>query len=78
MTTQNPSNILRLHPKLSAWRFCIMCYPLSFRQVEGILHEPEIDICPETVWFWVGQVVQNLLKKFERRGWTNIQIGNDI
>jgi len=55
-----------------------MCYPLSFRQVEGILHEPEIDICPETVWFWVGQVVQNLLKKFERRGWTNIQIGNDI
>ena len=32
-----------------------MCYPLSFRQVEGILHEPEIDICPETVWFWVDE-----------------------
>ena len=30
-------------------------YPLSFRQVEDILHERRIDICHETVWFWVDQ-----------------------
>ena len=28
-------------------------YPLSFRQVEGILNERGIDICHETVRFWV-------------------------
>ena len=28
-------------------------YPLSFRQVEEILHERGIDICHETVRFWV-------------------------
>ena len=28
-------------------------YPLSFRQVEDILHERGVDICHETVWFWV-------------------------
>ena len=28
-------------------------YPLSFRQVEDILHERGVDICYETVRFWV-------------------------
>jgi putative transposase len=28
-------------------------YPLSYRQVEDILHERGIDICHETVWFWI-------------------------
>ena len=28
-------------------------YPLSFRQVEDILHERGVDICHETVRFWV-------------------------
>jgi len=30
-------------------------YPLSFRQVEDILHERGIDICHETVRFWVNR-----------------------
>jgi putative transposase len=30
-----------------------MRYPLSFRQVEDILHERGVDICHETVRFWV-------------------------
>jgi len=30
-------------------------YPLSFRQVENILHERGIDICHETVRFWVNR-----------------------
>ena len=29
--------------------------PLSFRQVEDILHERGIDICHETVRFWVNR-----------------------
>jgi putative transposase len=28
-------------------------YPLSIRQVEDILHERGVDICHETVRFWV-------------------------
>ena len=30
-------------------------YPLSFRQVEDILHERGIDICHGTVRFWVNR-----------------------
>ena len=30
-------------------------YPLSFRQVEDILHGRGIDICHETVRFWVNR-----------------------
>ena len=30
-------------------------YPLSYRQVEDILYERGIDICHETVRFWVGR-----------------------
>lgn len=42
-------------------------YPLSFRQVEDILHERGIDICHETVRFWVnrfgGQFAKEIRKK---------------
>ena len=31
-------------------------YPLSFRQVEDILHERGVDICHETVRFWVERL----------------------
>ena len=42
-------------------------YPLSFRQVEDILHERGVDICHETVRFWVerfgskfaGEILKN-------------------
>jgi len=30
-------------------------YPLSYRQVEDTLHERGIDICHETVRFWIGR-----------------------
>jgi len=30
-------------------------YPLSFREVEIILHERGIDVCYETVHYWVGR-----------------------
>jgi len=34
-------------------------YPLSFRQVEDILHERGIDICHEAVRFWVNVRARN-------------------
>ena len=53
-------------------------YPLSLRQVEDILHERGIDICHETVRFWVDRFGSKFAKKFERRGWVNTQAGNGI
>lgn len=32
-----------------------MRYPLSLRQVEGLLHERGIDLCHEMVWSWWNQ-----------------------
>jgi len=29
-----------------------VCFPLSLRNVEGLLHERGVDICHETVRFW--------------------------
>jgi putative transposase len=54
MTTQNPFKYFKTSPKII--RLAVMYYvryPLSFRQVEDILHERGIDICHETVRFWV-------------------------
>ena len=38
-------------------------YPLSFRQVEDILHERGIDICHETVRFWVDRFGSKFAKE---------------
>ena len=41
-------------------------YPLSLRQVEDILHERGIDICHETVRYWIdklGSIIAKDLKK---------------
>jgi putative transposase len=54
MTTQNPFKYFKNSPEII--RLAVMYYiryPLSFRQVEDILHERGVDICHETVRFWV-------------------------
>ena len=59
MTTQNLFKYFKTSPEII--RLVVMYYiryPLSFRQVEDILHERGVDICHETVRFWV-----------ERFGW---------
>ena len=41
-------------------------YPLSLRQVEDILHDRGIDVCHETVRYWVdklGSIIAKDLKK---------------
>ncbi|MEJ6709856.1 MAG: IS6 family transposase, partial [Amylibacter sp.] len=54
MTTQNPFKYFKTSPEII--RLAVMYYiryPLSFCQVEDILHERGVDICHETVRFWV-------------------------
>ena len=42
-------------------------YPLSFRQVEDILHERGIDICHETVRFWVDRFGAKFAKEIRKK-----------
>jgi len=54
MTTCSPFKYFKTSPEII--RLAVMYYiryPLSFRQVEDILHERGVDICYETVRFWV-------------------------
>jgi putative transposase len=53
MTAHNPFKYFKTSPKII--RLAVMYYiryPLSFRQVEDLLHERGIDISHETVRFW--------------------------
>jgi len=40
-----------------------VCYPLSYRQVEDILSERGIDICHESIRFWVNRFGGAFAKK---------------
>ena len=54
MSKQNPFKYFKTSPEII--RLAVMYYvryPLSYRQVEDILHERGIDICHETVRYWV-------------------------
>jgi putative transposase len=54
MTAKNIFKYFKTSPEII--RLAVMYYvryPLSFRQVEDILHDRGIDICHETVRFWV-------------------------
>ena len=42
-------------------------YQLSFRQVEDILHERGIDICHETVRFWVDRFGSKFAKEIRKK-----------
>ena len=56
MNQQNPFKYYKTSPEII--RLAVMYYvryPLSFRQVEDILAERGIDICHETVRYWVEQ-----------------------
>jgi putative transposase len=79
VTAHNPFKFFKTSPKII--RLAVMYdvrYPLSFRQVEDVLHERGIDICMKLYGFgWIG-LVQNMLRQFERRGRVNTQTGNGI
>ena len=68
MKTCSPFKYFKTSPEII--RLAVMYYiryPLSLRQVEDILHERGVDICHETVRFWVerfgskfaGEILKN-------------------
>ena len=64
MTTCSPFKYFKTSPEII--RLAVMYYiryPLSFRQVEDILHERGVDICHETVRFWVERFGAKFAKK---------------
>ena len=77
MTTQNPFKYFKTSPEII--RLAVMYYiryPLSFRQVEDILHERGVDICHETVRFCVERFGQSSREKSVRIGQGNTRTGN--
>jgi putative transposase len=68
MITQNPFKYFKTSPKII--RLAVMYYvryPLSLRQVEDILHERGIDICHETVRFWVDRFGSKFAKEIRKK-----------
>ena len=67
MTTENPFKYFKTSSKII--RLAVMYYvryPLSFRQVEDILHERGIDICHETVRFWADRLGPKFAKEIRK------------
>ena len=68
MTAQNAFKYFKTSPKII--RLAVMYYiryPLSFRQVEDILHERGIDICHETVRFWINRFSTKFAKEIRKK-----------
>ena len=68
MTTQNAFKYFKTSPKII--RLAVMYYiryPLSFRQFEDILHDCGIDICHETVRFWVNRFGAKFAKEIRKK-----------
>jgi putative transposase len=64
MTAHNPFKYFKTSPKII--HLAVMHYvryPLSFHQVEDILHERGIDNCYKTVRFWVDRFGSKFDKK---------------
>ena len=77
MTTCSPFKYFKTSPEII--RLAVMYYiryPLSFGQVEDILHERGVDICHETVWFWLNVLGQSWREKSVRIGQGNTRTGN--
>jgi putative transposase len=68
MTLKNPFKYFKTSPEII--RLAVMYYvryPLSFRQVEDILHERGVDICHETVRFWVDRFGAKFAKEIRKK-----------
>jgi len=77
MTAQNAFKYFKTSPKII--RLAVMYYiryPLSFRQVEDILHERGIDICHETVRFWVNRFCAKFAKEIRKKRLGRHSIGS--
>ena len=68
MSEQNPFKYFKTSPEVI--RLAVMYYvryPLSFRQVEDILHDRGIDICHETVRYWVGRFGSKFAQEIRKK-----------
>jgi putative transposase len=68
MTTQNVFKYFKTSPEII--RLAVMYYvryPLRFRQVEDILYERGIDICHETVRYWVSRFGAKFAKEIRKK-----------
>jgi putative transposase len=68
MTAHNPFKYFKTSPQII--RLAVMYYvryPLSFRQVEDVLHKRGIDICHETVRFWVDRFGARFAKEIRKK-----------
>ena len=77
MTTCSPFKYFKTSPEII--RLAVVYYTryqLSFRQVEDILHERGVDICHETVRFWVERFGSSLREKYVGIRQGNIRTGN--
>ena len=78
MSKQNPLNYFKTSSDII--RLAVMYYvrhPSGYRQVEDILHERGIDICHETIRYWV-ECFDLLFANEIRKKKTYIPIGNGI
>ena len=68
MTTQNAFKYFKTSPNIIrlAVKYYVR-YLLSLRQVEDILHERGIDICHETVRFWVDRFGSKFARKIRKK-----------
>ena len=68
MREQSPFKYFKTSPEII--RLAVMYYvryPLSFRQVEDILYERGIDICHETVRFWVERFGSKFAREIRKK-----------
>jgi len=68
MKKSNPFRCFKTSPEII--RLGVMMYirfPLSHRNVEDVLHERGIDICPETVGFWWNRFGSTLTAEIRKR-----------
>ena len=68
MTTQNPFKYFKTLPQNhSLGGYVLRALPAEFSQVEDILHERGIDICHETIRFWVDQFGAKFAKEILKK-----------
>ena len=68
MNQSNPFKYFKTSPEII--RLAVMYYvryPLSYRQVEDILHERGIDICHETIRYWVERFGLKMAGEIRRK-----------
>ena len=68
MNQSNPFKYFKTSPEIN--RLAVMYYvryPLSYRQVEDILHERGIDICHETIRYWVDRFGLKMAGEIRRK-----------